>query len=341
MKKILNINIISWILGIAFYFSAINYLLSLDIINAILILLIAISTFPPSFKLLKDLLKNRHKIKVGEIHRLFTIIILFIIFNLINPTALRVNPQITPEIKTKPLENSVESNADKNTKTQNSETSDEQVRPETNLTRYRVDRVIDGDTIKVFIDDKSETVRLIGINTPETVHPEKAVECFGAEASFKLKELLEGRNVYLKEDKTQNNKDKYNRLLRYVYRGDNLFINQWLIENGYAFEFTYEVPYIYQNEFIQAQNKAKIAKLGLWEDGVCDDFNSSIVQENKKNCLIKGNISYNTEEKIYHLLGCDNYEKTVINEAKGEKWFCSEEKAIEAGWRIAENCPLN
>ena len=341
MKKILNINIVSWILGLVFYFSAIDYLLSIDIINTILILLIAILPFPPSFKLFKELFNKYYKIKLGDIQRLFIIITLFIIFNLSNPSTLEVEPKTTPGAKTDIIENSIENISNENTKIYNTEISTEQINSETNFISYKVDRVIDGDTIKVFINSQSETIRLIGINTPETIHPEKAVECFGLEASLKLKELLEGKNVYLEEDKTQNDRDKYNRLLRYVYRNDNLFINQWMIENGFGFEYTYEIPYIYQNEFRLAEKKAKIAKLGLWEEGVCDNFNNLITEENKKNCLIKGNISYNTKEKIYHLLECEDYSKTVINKAKGERWFCSEEEAIEAGWRIAENCHPN
>lgn len=334
-KKILNINIVSWVLGLTFYFSAINFLLSLEIINAILVLFIAIITFPPSFKMLKGLIESHYKIKLGDIHRLFIIIALFIIFNFLNPSTLETKQEM------KPITKDEVQVANEATETYKSEISTEQTKLENNSNTYKVERVVDGDTISVFINERIETIRLIGIDTPETVHPEKEIECFGLEASLELKELLEGKNIYLKKDTSQDDRDKYNRLLRYVYRSDDLFINQWMIENGFAYEFTYKIPYIFQEEFKQAQINAEINKIGLWEDGICDDFNKTKNDENKKNCLIKGNISYTTKEKIYHTPGCEDYERTIINKVKGERWFCSEEEAILAGWRSATNCPLN
>jgi len=80
--------------------------------------------------------------------------------------------------------------------------------------------VVDGDTIKVSIDGKTTTLRLIGIDTPETVDPRKLVQCFGLEASKKAKELLTGRKVRIEQDPTQDKIDKYGRLLAYVYRDD-------------------------------------------------------------------------------------------------------------------------
>ncbi|MDA3840145.1 MAG: thermonuclease family protein [Patescibacteria group bacterium] len=333
-KKIFNINIVSWFLGIVFYFSFFGYVWSLDLINAVIFLLIAIITFPPSYKLLENQLKKRYDFSLGSIHRLALIISLFIIFNLLNPSELNkdISLENLDDIKPSSLLNQFENTEEKVAE------SNENIELK-KLTSYKVIDVIDGDTIKVNIDNQIKTVRLIGIDTPETVHPEKPVECFGRESSQKLKELLSGAEVYLEKDKTQDNLDKYSRLLRYVYRNDNLFINKWMIENGYAYEFTYEIPYIYQNDFKEAETSAKNNKLGLWSDDVCIDFDSQPTEENKKYCLIKGNISYNTGEKIYHHLGCDEYEKTIINTAKGEKWFCSEEEALKAGWRVAESCP--
>ena len=128
-------------------------------------------------------------------------------------------------------------------------------------TSYEVTRVIDGDTIEVEGEYK---VRLIGIDTPETVHPNKPVEFFGREASDKLKEMIEGKEVQLVSDPTQDDVDRYGRLLRYVYL-DNVDINLEMIKQGYAFEYTYRVAYEKQEEYKQAQEFAKMNKLGLWK----------------------------------------------------------------------------
>lgn len=88
---------------------------------------------------------------------------------------------------------------------------------------YKVSQVVDGNTIKVDLNGTIETIRLIGINTPETVDPRKPVECFGKEASDKAKALLSNTNVSLEADPTQGERDKYGRLLRYVFMEDGTF----------------------------------------------------------------------------------------------------------------------
>jgi micrococcal nuclease len=135
---------------------------------------------------------------------------------------------------------------------------------------YSVVRVIDGDTLVVDFDGKNETVRLIGVNSPEVNDPRKPVECFGIEASNKAKEILTGKKVRLEADPTQGDRDKYRRLLRYVFLEDGTNFNQLMIEQGYAFEYTYHFPYRYQKEFKEAQKKAEKEGRGLWEKGSCD-----------------------------------------------------------------------
>ncbi|MFA7676156.1 MAG: thermonuclease family protein [Candidatus Shapirobacteria bacterium] len=132
-----------------------------------------------------------------------------------------------------------------------------------------VTKIIDGDTLMVKINDKEESVRLIGIDTPETVDPRKTVQCFGKEASEKMKELVENKMVKLEADLTQNDRDKYNRLLRYVYLEDGTLVNKKLIEEGFGFEYTYKIPYKFQVEFKEAQKLAEEKKMGLWADSVC------------------------------------------------------------------------
>ncbi len=97
------------------------------------------------------------------------------------------------------------------------------------------------------------------------------MQCFGKEASSKTKELLTGESVYLEIDNPTNIVDKYGRLLRYVYRAkDDLFINRYLVEEGFAHEYTYQgQPHKYQTEFRSAEAAARAQNLGLWDTNVC------------------------------------------------------------------------
>jgi micrococcal nuclease len=215
-----------------------------------------------------------------------------------------------------------------------------------NIALYEVIKVIDGDTIEVLIDGEKKTVRYIGMNTPETVHPSKPVECFGVEASNKNKELVTGKKVRLVKDISET--DKYGRLLRYVYVDDN-FINLTLVQEGYAYALSYPPDLAFSDEFKKAEQTARENKLGLWGD-ICNiptensqNFSQTIPtppiiqNQSSEQCTIKGNI--NSEgEKIYHTIGCGSYNKTQINEDAGERWFCTESEAKEAGWRKALNC---
>ena len=147
--------------------------------------------------------------------------------------------------------------------------NNEQNNQDNNYPLYQVTSVVDGDTIKVNIDGTIKTLRLIGIDTPETVDPRKPVQCFGLEASNRTKQLLLNKKVRLEADPSQGELDKYSRLLRYVYLEDGTFFNKKMITDGYAYEYTYNTSYKYQTEFKQAQIDAKNSKLGLWADGAC------------------------------------------------------------------------
>ena len=197
---------------------------------------------------------------------------------------------------------------------------------------FKVTRVVDGDTIEI---EGGEKIRYLGIDTPETVDPRKPVQCFGIEASKKNKELVEGKTVHLEKDITD--RDKYSRLLRYVWVGD-LFINLELVKQGFAISYTHPPDVKYQNEFLAAEKEAREAERGLWEACPISPSPTIKVQGTEDSCDIKGNIS-TSGEKIYHLPGCGSYAKTQIDEERSERWFCSEKEAQEAGWRKALNCP--
>jgi endonuclease YncB( thermonuclease family) len=136
---------------------------------------------------------------------------------------------------------------------------------------FPVIRVVDGDTFIVKIQGQEKTVRMIGIDTPETVHPRKTQECFGKESSDYLKNLLQDGSVYLVSDDTQDGIDKYGRLLRYVITEENVFINAHMIALGYAKEYTYQKPYAHQSLFRLLERDAQKNALGIW-DQCANDF---------------------------------------------------------------------
>ncbi|MEK7614532.1 MAG: thermonuclease family protein [Patescibacteria group bacterium] len=140
---------------------------------------------------------------------------------------------------------------------------------------YPVVKVVDGDTLSVNINGTVTTIRLIGINTPETVDPRKSVQCFGKEASNKAKRLLAGQKIRIEKDPSQGERDKYGRLLAYVFFENGLNFNKYMIEEGYAYEYTYNFPYKYQSKFKQAQREAQMQGKGLWAEGVCSTKNTT------------------------------------------------------------------
>ena len=151
---------------------------------------------------------------------------------------------------------------------------------------------------------------------------------------------MEGRIVRLEKDITD--RDKYNRLLRYVWVGDT-FVNLALVQEGYAQSYSYPPDIKYQDQFVEAQRQAHEAKKGLW-DRCAGETSPAVIppitpsqDTTNDSCVIKGNISA-SGEKIYHLPGCGSYVKTQIDTGRGERWFCSEKEAQTAGWRRALNC---
>jgi endonuclease YncB( thermonuclease family) len=133
-----------------------------------------------------------------------------------------------------------------------------------------VSRVIDGDTIEL---KNGEKVRYIGIDAPETKHPTKEIECYGVKASEKNQSLVEGKIVRLDKDVSQT--DKFGRLLRYVYvMADDgvteIFVNDYLVREGFAVLSSYPPDVKYQDLFLLAQEQAREQKRGLWSDECLD-----------------------------------------------------------------------
>jgi endonuclease YncB( thermonuclease family) len=134
---------------------------------------------------------------------------------------------------------------------------------------YTVSRFVDGDTITVAMNGKNETIRMIGIDTPETHKPNAPVQCYGPAASAYMKNLIGNNKVRLEADQKSTNRDRYDRLLRYVYLPDGRLTALESIQNGYGFAYT-DFPFTKSDEFVKAHQAAKAAGKGLWSN--CQPF---------------------------------------------------------------------
>jgi micrococcal nuclease len=134
---------------------------------------------------------------------------------------------------------------------------------------YRVVRVIDGDTFTIKVGSATNKVRVIGIDTPESVDPRRPVQCFGKEASNRAAALLSGKKVWLEVDPSQDTRDRYGRWLRFVWIDNRTDFGLSMISDGYALEYTYELPHRYQVEYRRAQAQASAGSVGLWSPTTC------------------------------------------------------------------------
>lgn len=128
---------------------------------------------------------------------------------------------------------------------------------------YSVVEFTDGDTITVNMDGTKEKVRFIGVDTPETHDPRKAVQCFGLAAATFTKTIIGTNKVRLEADPQNTNRDRYSRLLRYVYLPDGRLVNAEIIKQGFGFAYT-SFPFEKLEEFKNYQTEAQAKKLGLW-----------------------------------------------------------------------------
>lgn len=143
---------------------------------------------------------------------------------------------------------------------------------------YNVTSFEDGDTITVDMNGTNERIRMIGVDTPETQDPRVPVQCYGKAASQFTKDLIGANPVRLEADPTNTNRDRYNRLLRYVYLPDNRLVNAEIIRAGYGFAYTL-FPFEKIDEFREYQRQAREQNLGLW--GSCQ-----IEQDGDKNTTV-------------------------------------------------------
>ena len=219
---------------------------------------------------------------------------------------------------------------------------------------YDLQEVIDGDTIGIKYNGSSEKVRFLLVDTPETNHETLGEQPYGPEAKAFVKQLLAGQDtVYLEFDVSY--RDKYKRLLAYIYTKDGISVQEQLLKNGLA-----RVAYIYDPNtkhvdwFKDVQKTAQKSAIGIWsvEDYVTnrgydkdayyaatkegndasstEDNNESNTPNDTNGCVIKGNIN-SKGNKVYHMPGQKDYENTVA-----EEMFCTKEEAEEAGFIAAK-----
>lgn len=130
---------------------------------------------------------------------------------------------------------------------------------------YRVSSFVDGDTIAVDMNGSTEKVRLIGVDTPETHDPRKSVQCYGQAAAAFTRQFIGANQVRLQADPLNTNRDRYNRLLRYVYLPSGELVNAEIIKQGYGFAYTY-FPFSKLDEFKGYQKQAEANGQGLWNE---------------------------------------------------------------------------
>ena len=179
----------------------------------------------------------------------------------------------------------------------------------TGNTAYKVVRVIDGDTVKIDYNSRLTNVRLIGVDTPETVHPSKSVEVYGKEASDFTKNLLLGESVYLRFDTDRT--DTFGRLLAYVYRApDGLFVNLEIVRQGYGHAYT-QFPFKHMELFRYYGNRARIAGKGLYgvpQARVTSQSEASTAVESES----EGEVYVTHTGKKYHREECISLRRSKI-----------------------------
>lgn len=128
-------------------------------------------------------------------------------------------------------------------------------------------RIVDGDTLLVELKGRRERLRLIGIDSPESVKPESPVECYGEESKAYLKSILpEGSDITLEYDETQGERDRFGRILAYVFTNDGKNLAEEMLRNGYAREYNYQKrnPYRLRDTFVEDEKGARAKEKGLW-----------------------------------------------------------------------------
>ena len=169
----------------------------------------------------------------------------------------------------------------------------------------RCKEVVDGDTL-VLTDGRK--IRLIGVDTPETVDPRKPVQVFGKEASDFTKRIATGKDLRLEYDQEQT--DKYGRTLAYVYLPDGRMLNGEIIKNGYGFAYT-KYPFKYMDLFRNCERHARIAQVGLWSPTVQAQIPDAAAVETLETATPNGTVYITAKGKKFHLQTCNTLGKNL------------------------------
>ncbi len=211
------------------------------------------------------------------------------------------------------------------------------------------EEVLDGDTFTIpsptlpFREGVSATsgekIRLSDIDASEIG------ECFADESRTALQKILLGEKLRLEKDIV--GMDNFGRLIRHVFvqkpgsADDNIFVNKYMLENGFA-KYSPSENLRYQKELVLAESVAKAKNLGLWatckNEKNVDRKESIGIGPSDPNCAIKGNVSDTGYGKTFFPTHCANYNKVIVEPSKGERYFCSEKEAENAGFVIAQQC---
>lgn len=182
---------------------------------------------------------------------------------------------------------------------------------------YRAMRVIDGDT---FETEERQLIRLTGVNAPEMAN------CDGPEAKAALEKMILGKNLYVKVIY----RDSSNRLISHVYNDQGLVSTQ-IARLGFAYNMgtANDDP-----ELDKAANLARVEKIGIYSPKCTQSENQT-----KPKCVIKGNVrDFDQQQKVYHFPGCGQYNHTLLELYKGDRWFCSEKEAQAEGFVKGSDC---
>ncbi len=199
-----------------------------------------------------------------------------------------------------------------------------------------ISSVVDGDTVKLSDGNK---IRILGIDTPETVDPRKAVQCFGKEASDKMKELVNGKKVILLVDASQGDRDKYGRLLRYIYL-ENEDIGATMIREGYAYAYL-KYPTSKTEEYKTLETRAREGKKGLWADNTCNGSTEIPTTQTSTNTAANINTVVNTNTTTNTNVVTNTNTATDTNTSKYTcdcKKTCTQISTCEEAYYQLNNC---
>ena len=206
-------------------------------------------------------------------------------------------------------------------------------------------RVVDGDTLEITLAGRPEKVRLIGVDTPEkfdsdklrreverTGQDEQTIKALGEQASAFTKRLVQAGDA-VQLEYGQEPRDKYRRLLAFVWLSNGKMLNETIICAGYATALTrYPFRSEYMERFRACERTAREQGRGLWSTGLGEPTTAPSVSSAPASPLIRGN----RNSRIYHLPGCPGYTQS---KPENVVTFATEQDALHAGYRKAKNCP--